>query len=198
MKIGLLFGSFNPIHNGHIAIAKNVLKSGLVDKVLCIVAKQNPFKQKYQTSFARRQQMAEIAISTLLDLGYNIEVSSIESQMDDSRTYNVLENIKQVYGLDNEYIIICGDDMFDQIHMWYKGDKILNNYSFIVYSRNHANPIKAPNVTPISLPDIADISSSNIRNIIASSSDNTRLIEKLQYVMNSRVLQYILMFNLYR
>ena len=67
MKIGLLLGSFNPITIAHVAMASNVIASGLCDKVLFVVAKHNPWKKEAPAPFELRCQMIEEAIKPLGD-----------------------------------------------------------------------------------------------------------------------------------
>lgn len=174
-KVGLLFGSFNPIHNGHIAIAEKCLSDGLVDCVNFVVAEQNPFKEKYSVKFYDRALLVQKAIE------YNEKflVSYIEKIFSSfhisTKTYDVINQFKKIYP-DNEYYIICGDDMYNQISKWYKGDEILKENKFIIFSRDNKNIIYSDNVKYINIDGFEDISSSTIRKMISSGEDISTLV----------------------
>ena len=69
-KVGLIFGSFNPIHNAHIGICELAIDSGLVDEIWFVIAKQNPFKDNYEVDFDDRERMIGIALMETHLRGY--------------------------------------------------------------------------------------------------------------------------------
>ena len=200
MRIGLIFGSFNPIHNGHIELGKRVLDMGLVDTVKFVIAKQNPFKPNYGVSFADRERMLGIAIMEPVMKGYNMHILGVEEFAENPRTYCTLETIKELHGYDNEYIIICGDDMYNQIPRWFNGQYILDNYKFIVFNRDEVSSENTDKVTYLSTDGLEMVSSSYIRDIVQkyrSGKLNGSITDKLDGIINQSVLSYILQFNLY-
>lgn len=189
-KVGLLFGSFNPIHNGHIAIAEKCLSDGLVDCVNFVVAEQNPFKEKYSVKFYDRALLVQKAVE------YNEKflVSCIEKIFSSfhmsTKTYDVINHFKKRYP-DNEYYIICGDDMYNQISEWYKGAEILKENKFIIFSRDNKNIIYSDNIKYINIDGFEDISSSKIRKMINNNDDVSNLIP-------SKVYEIIKVNNFYK
>lgn len=174
-KVGLLFGSFNPIHNGHIAIAEKCLSEGLVDCVNFVIAAQNPFKEKYSVKFYDRALLVKKAIE------YNEKflVSYIEkilsSFLISTKTHDVINHFKKVFP-DNDYYIICGDDMYNQISEWYKGAEILKENKFIIFSRDNKNTIYSDNVKYINIDGFENYSSSDIRNKVKNCDDISGLV----------------------
>ena len=175
MRVGLLFGSFNPVHNGHIAIAEKCLSEGLVDCVNFVVAAQNPFKEKYSVKFYDRALLVQKAIK------YNEKflVSYIEkilsSFLISTKTHDVINHFKKVFP-DNDYYIICGDDMYNQISEWYKGAEILKENKFIIFSRDNKNTIYSDNVKYINIDGFENYSSSDIRNKVKNGDDISGLV----------------------
>ena len=175
-RIGLLFGSFNPIHNGHIAIAEKCLSEGLVDAVNFVVAYQNPFKEKYSVKFWDRSILVQKAI----EYNEKFSVSHIEKLLSDlhrsTKTYDVINHFKNRYP-DNEYYIICGDDMYNQISQWYKGDEILKNCKFIVFTRDSKELQNNDNILAyLSFNGFEDYSSSKIREMIKNNEDISKYV----------------------
>lgn len=115
MKIGLLLGSFNPFTKAHYEIAKKVLEVGLCDKVLIVVAKQNPWKDKYSASFKMRCLMCNEAIK---DLGNKCVVSDIEKNIKGiPYSYKTLSELRKEYSKDT-FSLIVGDDVIEKIVEW--------------------------------------------------------------------------------
>lgn len=200
-RIGLIFGSFNPVHRGHIQLAKTCIDINKVDEVIFIVAKQDSFDNNYHISFLQRFDMLLLQLQNE-DKKYvdKIFVSNIENEVEDTRTYSVLLKLKEYLNTkddydDIEFVIICGDDMYNQIGTWYNGQKILNDYKFFIFSRKfikedlHKHISK--NVIGLAkIPDILNISSLDIR----------KKIKNKEYVLDcisDKVLDYINANNLY-
>lgn len=183
-RIGLLFGSFNPIHNGHIAIAEKCLSEGLVDTVCFVVAYQNPFKEKYEVDFWDRAMLVQKAIEN----NENFVVSHVEKLLNDlnksTKTYDVINHFKN-RKIDAEYYIICGDDVYYDIKNWYNGDKLFEENKFIVFTRNEDIPNKINDnvISYLTVNDITDISSSKIREMIKNNEDILNIIPLGAYKM---------------
>lgn len=140
MKTGLFFGTFDPLHIGHIAKIKESLSKGLVDRVMIVPAKQNPWKSPSMFSYEDRVKMCGFVAHFLCiemfgkDNG-KICVSDIESTIEDNtHTWNVLEHLKTYYPYD-ELSIICGTDVASSIKDWENGEKIVDEYEIICLDR---------------------------------------------------------------
>ena len=126
MKIGLILGSFDPLHIGHLAMATEALNAGYVDRVEFIVAKQNVWKIN-STPYEIRLKLAEKAVEEIPGCFIsNVERDSSEPCF----AYKGLEKIKKLYSNDELYII-GGSDMFASIDKWSHFDWIKENFKFI-------------------------------------------------------------------
>lgn len=137
MRIGLLLGSFNPITCSHVNMASSVLNEGLVDKVLFVVAKQNPWKSGTIDMDIR----VDMANSAIAPLGDRCEVCDIERDIEPpTYSYKTILALKERYRED-ELFFILGTDLMDAIHS-FKGFKenILPYVSFIEIERYSYNP----------------------------------------------------------
>lgn len=170
MRYGLIFGSFNPIHNGHLNIANKAISENIVDKVYLIPAKQNPFKKKYKTSIFDRLRMIALAIKNNYNIFYDL--IEFDNTLKFKGTYDVLKYLKKTFDKNSEFTIICGEDMYKEIPLWYKGKELLKE-KFYVYPRSTNN-----------------ISSTQIRELIKSGKDFRNLVPK-------EVYNYIKENNLY-
>lgn len=133
MRIGLLLGSFDPIHIGHVHMATTVLNEGFCDKILFVVAKHNPFKKHTPAPFDLRCKMVEASIRGLED---KCEVCRLEESIEDtSYSYKVLALIKEHYPKD-ELFIICGMDTYLQMPKWMNYETHIKPfYNIIVLDR---------------------------------------------------------------
>lgn len=134
MKIGLLLGSFDPIHIGHINIASCVLNSGFCDKVLFVVAKHNPWKKHEPAPYEIRCQMIEASIR-----GFNgrCEVCKFEAESEEKVVYSYIPiNMALERYPNDEIYVICGEDTLRKVPHW-KNFKthIKNKVTFIELSR---------------------------------------------------------------
>src|SRR6478736_4718565 len=131
MQIGLLFGSFNPIHTGHLVIANTVINDTEVSKVWFIVSPQNPLKAKSDLLDAYvRFQLVSLAI----DKDNRFEVSDLEFKMPlPSYTIDTLKHLETLYR-ENEFYLILGSDSFLNLSVWKDYAQILLK-NIIVYQR---------------------------------------------------------------
>lgn len=174
MKIGLFFGSFDPIHLGHLCLITSILNRNLVDKVIVIPAWQNPDKDS--TPFSKRWLMCYQATKTIP----NVECWQIESNLHDKLktdtipTYKVIETLKEsgVYK-NNDVYIITTSETFSEIPTWEHSDEILNNNFIIVKHKRDMDWKLMEKVTSrgyncIGKTDLAfiNISSTEIRDMI--------------------------------
>jgi nicotinate-nucleotide adenylyltransferase len=167
MKIGLYFGSFNPIHNGHLIIANKMYEEVGFNEIWFIPSPLNPFKKSSELlDFEFRYQM----IQSVIEKHPHLKVNPIENTLSKpSYTILTLEALEQLY-TDHEFQIIMGSDNLENFHLWKRYEEINHKCMIHVYLRSN-NTIKNfssfSNVYIHHLP-LIDISSTSIRNSIKS------------------------------
>ena len=164
MEIGLFFGSFNPIHMGHMIIANLVKETTTVSEVWFIVSPQNPFKKnKNLLHEFDRIYMVRAAISD----DFNFRVSDIEFSMPKpSYTIDTLTLLQEKHP-DKTFHLIIGEDNLASFPKWKNADQILKNFKLIVYPRKGSQPSDLQNhkkVEMIDAPEV-DISATLIRKL---------------------------------
>lgn len=161
MKVGLLFGSFNPIHNGHLAIAECLLDLEKWDEVWLVLSPQNPFKINSDLlETEKRLKMVEAA----LESKKNIRVCKVELSMPiPSYTIDTMNVLEKQFP-EHQFYIIIGSDNLKGLSKWKEIESLLSKYPFHVYSRNADtdNEILHPNIHFHTLP-LQKISSTEIR-----------------------------------
>ncbi len=132
IEIGLYFGSFNPVHKGHISLADYITKHSSIQEVWFIVSPQNPFKMASELADSEhRLQMLQLSISSYK----NLKVCDIELNLPTpSYTYKTLRELRAKYP-NNHFSVIMGADNLPFLHRWKNADEILNQHSFIIYPR---------------------------------------------------------------
>ena len=132
----LFFGSFNPIHNGHIALAEYAVEQKLCDEVALIISPQNPFKQNWELAGEMdRYSMVEIACKNCR-YPEQVKPSVIEFLLDKpSYTVNTLQYLNENFGSDMEFSILMGTDLINQLPLWREPEKIIAGYDIYVYPR---------------------------------------------------------------
>ena len=190
MKIGLFFGSFNPIHVGHKIIASYIAEFSDVDKVCFVVSPQNPHKEK--TSLLDQHHRLMI-IKLEIENNSALQVSDVEFSMPrPSYTIDTLAYLKEKYPK-NKYILIMGADNFQNFHKWKNYKQILEEYEIYIYPRLGFK-IENPYPTNINIiegvPQI-DISSSFIRESIKRKKE-------VSYLVPEKAWKYIDEMNFYK
>lgn len=164
MKVGLFFGSFNPIHMGHMVVAQVIRELTDLQEIWFIVSPQNPFKKnKNLLHEFDRLDMVRAAISD----DYHFKASDIEFNMPrPSYTVDTLTYLSDKYP-SHEFKLIIGEDNLNSFHKWKNYESILENYGLIVYPRpNSTEPDREyPNTQIVEAPQI-DISATLIRRMI--------------------------------
>ncbi len=131
MKIGIFGGSFDPVHTGHVALARSAVESGMVDEVLFVPAAHQPFKPNQRPADGRdRIRMIEKAIEGIPGLG----VSDYELSRPDSVSYTIdtLTAMREKYGEADEICFILGADSFLKIHTWKRAEELISSFPLIV------------------------------------------------------------------
>ncbi len=189
-RTALFFGSFNPIHVGHLIIANTMLQQEDIDEVWLVVSPQNPLKER-ATLLAdhHRLQMVQRAI----DDNYHLKVCDIEMHLPiPSYTVVTLATLNEKYP-DREFCLIMGSDNLDSFHRWRNYQYILDHYRILVYPRpgtEHSKLASHPSVTMIDVPMI-DLSSSYIRQQIAAGRD-------VRYLLTEPVYKYLTEMHFYQ
>lgn len=174
MKIGLYFGSFNPIHNGHLIIAQHVLNETDLSQIWFVVSPQNPFKQqKHLLNEYDRLHLVNLAIEKSTQL----KAVDIEFRLQKpSYTINTLTYLKEKYP-QHDYSIIMGSDSLQNLDQWKNAQQIMENYPVYVYTRPGFE-IKKEGVqylTVVNAP-LLEISATHIRELIQSGKSIRYLV----------------------
>lgn len=167
MKIGLFFGSFNPIHIGHLIIANIIYEVTELEEIWFIVSPQNPFKRnKNLLHEFDRYDLVQAAIGD----EYHFRVSDVEFNMPrPSYTIDTLAVLSDKYP-EHDFKLIIGEDNLASFPKWKNHEVILENHGLLVYPRPDSKPTemdKHPNVRFVDAPKM-DISATLIRKMIKS------------------------------
>ena len=173
MHIGLYFGSFNPVHNGHIAVAEYFYRQFGFDKIWFIVSPSNPLKA--EKDLLDEQKRLELVKTATKDKDYFF-ASDIELQMKKpSYTYLTLRKIYAEYP-QHTFALLLGGDSIDTITLWKNYEEILQNYTIYVYPRSEKTNIIAGKNIIYAHPPLLNISSSQIRKKIKKGEDISQFV----------------------
>jgi nicotinate-nucleotide adenylyltransferase len=190
MKIGLFFGSFNPIHIGHMIIANYMANHTSLDRVWIVVSPHNPLKDKsVLINTYDRLEMCKLAFND----DAKIQVSDIELHLPQpSYTIDTLTYLKEKYP-EHEFSLIMGADNLNTLKKWKNYELILRDYQILVYPRPKESVSEFHNHHNVLLTDtpIMEISSTFIRNSIKNKKD-------IRYFLPDEVLEFINAKSLYR
>ncbi|MDQ3393809.1 MAG: nicotinate (nicotinamide) nucleotide adenylyltransferase [Bacteroidota bacterium] len=186
MRIGLFFGSFNPIHIGHLIIANTIVEDAKADQVWFVVSPLNPFKSSNSLLHEfDRLKMVEAAIED----NFKLRASDVEFRMPKpSYTIETLTYISEKHP-QHQFFLIIGADNLDQFTRWKNWEMILENHGLVVYPRPGAvtSPLLGnSNVNLIDAP-LLDISATFIRKNIKENRSVKYLVpDKVLDMINSR------------
>ncbi|NCB41692.1 MAG: nicotinate-nucleotide adenylyltransferase [Clostridia bacterium] len=198
-RIGVLGGSFDPVHYGHLILAEQIKTEAELDKVVFVPAYVSPFKMwETHTDGNHRTEMLKLAIN-----GHpGFEISSIELKKNTpSYTYDTLSQLKDYYGNDTDIFFIIGTDAFMHIEEWKHSEELLNGFSFLIGLRKGYDekkleailedlktryPLKADYIR---IPEL-EIASSDLRDRIAAG-------KSVKFLLPDSVIKYIGEQNLY-
>jgi len=189
MKIGLFFGSFNPIHTGHLIIASYMANYTDLDKVWLVVSPQNPLKKYVDLiNTYDRLEMAKLATED----SDNLSVSDVELKLPQpSYTIDTLAYLHEKYP-QHEFAIIMGSDNLVTLPKWKNYKLILRDYKIYVYPRpgyENAEYASHPSVT-ITMTPVMELSATFIRKALAEKKD-------VRYFVPDKVLDFIDKKSLY-
>jgi nicotinate-nucleotide adenylyltransferase len=186
---GLFFGSFNPIHTGHLAIANYMLAFTGMKELWFVISPQNPFKKpQSMLSEKNRFYLVNLAIEDYP----SYRACNIEFRMPKpSYTIDTLARLADRYP-QRKFALIMGSDNLEQFHKWKNSEVIIENYHRYIYPRPETPPhllTAIPNATLVDAPMI-DISSSFIRRAIAEGKD-------LPFFMHEKVYRHVKEMHFY-
>lgn len=177
MKIGLFFGSFNPIHIGHLIIANHILNESNLQRIWFVVSPQNPFKQsKTLLNEYDRFYLAQKAV----EKNDKIKVIDIEFSLPKpSYTVHTLAYLKVKYP-SYSFTIIMGSDSFQNLDKWKNSEMIITNYPIIIYQRPNFEVDNKLNASlKIMQAPLLQISATHIRELIARGKSIKYLVPEI-------------------
>ncbi|MBG25994.1 MULTISPECIES: nicotinate (nicotinamide) nucleotide adenylyltransferase [Croceibacter] len=171
-NIGLYFGTFNPIHIGHLAIANHMAEFSELDEIWLVVTPHNPFKKK-STLLDNHHRLEMVRLAT--EHYPKLKPSTVEFDLPQPNyTVNTLAVLEEKYP-DYMFNLIMGEDNLKSLHKWKNYDLILERYGIFVYPRISEGVIEHqfkdhPKITKVKAP-IMEISSTFIRSSIADKKN---------------------------
>jgi len=199
MKVGLFFGSFNPIHVGHLILANHFAQNSSLDQVWLVVSPRNPLKKKASLlDDHHRLAMVREAV----DDNPLLSASNVEFELEQpSYTINTLVHLNEKYP-QHEFSLIMGEDNLRSFHKWKNFDQILANHKIYIYPRLKAEDEESSkqelidkflahkNIELLDAP-VIQISATMIRNLIADGKD-------ARYLMTAPVHKYCTEMHFYK
>ena len=189
MRIAIFSGSFNPIHNGHLAIAHEVLTQGAADELWFLVSPQNPLKKNIRLfPETDRLEMVKLAIENETGM----KASDFEFHLPrPTYTINTLEKLREKYP-EHQFKLLIGGDNLIIFHKWVEHKRIIDEFGLIVYPRpdfDTESLPKFPNTTIISAP-LINLSATEIREKLVKGESITGMVPEkvadfLQQQINS-------------
>jgi nicotinate-nucleotide adenylyltransferase len=192
MKIGLYFGTFNPIHVGHLIIANHMAEHSDLKQIWMVVTPHNPLKEK-NTLLDDYQRLHLVNLATEDYL--KIKSSDVEFKLPQPNyTVNTLAHLKEKYP-QHEFCLIMGEDNLNSLHKWKNFEFILENYEIYVYPRLNFGEINDhflnhPKIHRVGAP-VIELSSTFIRDCIKNKKN-------IRPLLSNNVWEYVDHNNLYR
>ena len=190
IKTGLYFGSFNPIHVGHMAIANYMVEYTEIDQLWFVVSHQNPFKCK--RSLLDDYQRLELVNRAIGD-DLRFRASKVEFNLPKpSFTIDTLTYLSEKYPT-HQFFILMGSDNLESINKWKNADVLLANYDIIVYPRPGFDPESAQQYGRVQVANapLMEISSTFIRESIKAGKD-------VRHFLPYRTWDYLQQMNFYK
>jgi nicotinate-nucleotide adenylyltransferase len=189
-QIGLFFGSFNPIHTGHLIIAEYMATMTDLDQIWFVVSPHNPLKVR--STLANdfdRLHMVQLAI----DDNSKLRASNIEFSLPKpSYTIDTMAYLHEKYP-EHQFSLLMGSDNLESIHKWKNYELLLERYTIHVYKRPGTENIPIPSKSNVKIHNVPllDISSTYIRQQIAEG-------HSIRYLVPESVYEYLDGSRLYR
>ena len=183
MKIGLYFGSFNPIHVGHLILSNHILNESDLEKIWFVVSPLNPFKEP--ENLINEYDRLHLVQKAIED-DARLKASDIEFLLPKpSYTIHTLTYLEEKYP-DHSFSIIMGSDSFQNLDKWKNSEIIIKNYSIIIYKRKgfQVNNKLNANIQIMDAP-LLEISSTHIRELVRTG-------KSIKYLVPSSIEEEIL------
>lgn len=178
-KVGIFGGTFDPVHIGHVELAKQAAKELKLSETLVIPAADSPFKDKLGATFRHRFDMVKLAFEGIPGFA----VSDIEKKLSGkSYTINTVRALKEIYPQKTEFYLIIGGDQLFSLEKWFRYEAILKETHVVAVTREgisytdmaeYANEIGRVKVLNLPIPDV---SSTQIRELIEAGEDTSGLL----------------------
>ncbi len=174
MNIGLYFGSFNPVHSGHLIIASHIISNSNLDELWFVVSPQNPFKS--QATLLNENHRLHL-LKTAVEGEQKLKVSNVEFRLPKpSYTINTLTYLTEKYP-NHTFSIIMGSDSFLNLEKWKNFQPLINNHLVYVYKRPGFEVLNKFNANIIILKaPLLEISSTHIRELIRNGKSIRYLV----------------------
>jgi nicotinate-nucleotide adenylyltransferase len=193
MKTGLYFGSFNPIHNGHLHVAHQALEQQQLDELWLVVSPQNPFKENSElASEEHRLRMAQLACAN----ENHIRVCDIEFGL--PRPSFTIDTVRELIAInpDRAFQLIIGEDNLPEFNRWKEFEALLTLVELLVYPRTNATP---------AIPDSLELFTKRIHFLTGelvnvSATDIRQKVHRKEFITgltHPLVIEYIEKNNLY-
>jgi len=189
MRIGLYFGSFNPIHIGHLIIANHVLNHCDLDRVWFVVSPHNPLKESASLlNESHRMHLVQLAIEN----ESKFKATNVEFKLPrPSFTIDTMTHLTEKYP-EHSFSIIMGSDSFQNIKKWKNYTALLQQFQIIIYNRpNSTIDLSLSNKLQVVDAPLLDISSTYIRNLIKER-------KSIRYLVTDEVMNDIKANGYYR
>lgn len=192
-RVLLYFGSFNPVHKGHIALAEYAVERGLCDSVVLVVSPRNPLKESDELMpELHRFEMAEIACRESR-FPEAIVPSAIEFLLPrPSYTIDTLRHLQENNGVEMEFSVLMGADIIPQLDRWKDYEELLNNYHINVYPRSGYSVDRfLDKITFLEDAPLHDYSSTDVRKAYAEGRDISAMLSKgvAEYIEKNGLLK---------
>ena len=190
IRTGILSGSFNPIHIGHLALANYLLEFEGLDEIWFVLTPQNPLKEK--ESLMDDEMRLEMVKMAIQDCSH-FSASTIEFELPrPSYTINTLEALHKKYP-ERDFTLLIGADNWLIFHKWAQYEKIMKNYNILIYPRRghvvYIDP-EYPNIKSVNAP-LIEVSSTFIR-------DSLKRGKNMRYFLSSKVYEFVKKHGLYQ
>lgn len=189
-KVGLFFGSFNPIHVGHLIIANHMVQNTSLKEVWFVVSPQNPFKKK-STLLDERQRLYMVNLA--VEDNYQLRSCAVEFDLPlPSYTVDTLAHLGEKYP-ENEFSLLMGSDNLESLKKWKNYQVILANHDLFVYPRQGFEMPALREHARVHLMDVPQlqVSASFIREQIQSG-------KSVKYLLTEPVFRFVEEMNFYR
>jgi nicotinate-nucleotide adenylyltransferase len=190
MRVGLYFGSFNPVHIGHLIIANHIVQNTELDQVWFVVSPQNPLK-KSNSLLNEYHRLYLVQVS--IEEEPSLRASDIEFRLPKpSYTIDTLTYLQEKFP-HHEFFVIMGSDSFQNIESWKNYQQIITNFQIIIYDRPGfplENKFPHARINFLNAP-LLEISSTHIRKMIREG-------KSIRYLVTERVREEIERNGYYR